>query len=84
MPDVPTITISGMTAAWIVREAAPFVLRKLFRKSPHKTFADDPDKYWNRMRETVTEPLSVVLDKQTDAMQKILLELAEQRGRRKR
>lgn len=41
----------------------------------HKTFADDPDRYWDRMRQVVTEPLARVLDRQIDASQELLKEI---------
>lgn len=49
-----------------------------------KTFADDPDKYWERMRQVVTEPLAKVLEKQSDVFSELSKEIIRMDERTKR
>jgi hypothetical protein len=86
----------GAVATW---PAAAWALLKVLEKAgikisigrngngaQHATFADNPQEYWDRMREVVTEPLSKVLENQTQALIRVLESVArlegEARGRR--
>lgn len=90
MTEPNSVVNSGSLALaliWTLRELVPPLAKRLNlipRDPPrHRTFADDPDQYWTRMRETVTEPLAKVLDKQTDALNDVLRELASFGGPRR-
>jgi hypothetical protein len=63
---VGLVVAMGGSLAWVIK------YRTNGRVNGHKTFADQPDIYWERMRQVVTEPLARSIDKQTDVMQELI------------
>jgi hypothetical protein len=66
--------ILGAFTAWFTVEKGYAYFLRVRGGSPkpqfHRTFADDPEVYWDRMRQNVTEPLSKILDRQTEIIEK--------------
>jgi hypothetical protein len=48
----------------------------------HKTFADDEDHYWNKMREVVTQPLGKVLEGTNEILREMRDRDIKEDGRR--
>lgn len=73
--EIPWIGAAIMALAWISKECVSYILKQRKQNLMHKTFADDPDQYWRRMKEVVTDPISVVLSEQSKSMTEIMKEL---------
>jgi hypothetical protein len=75
---------AGSAAVMYIFERTYRIIREARNgHSKRHAFADDPERYWESMRSNVTTPLSVILDKQTEIIEKqvegnnaVLLKLA--------
>lgn len=56
------------TCVYIYRQVFSMMREQKNGNGKMRTFAQDPEHYWDSMRRNVTEPLGKILDKQTDIL----------------